>query len=256
MNDLPMKTLRIAPLALTAVLALSGCSLIPTYERPAAPVASQYQGADAQQSAAATPAAETSWQYFFKDARLKRLIAVSLENNRDLRVAVLTIEQARAQLQVRQADQLPTVNAGITGTRGPATTGTITSTYTAGLSVTAYELDFFGRVRALSQAAQAQLLGTEEARKTVQISLIAAVANTYLSLLADDALLRVTGDTLASEMVRSQIRDAILRRRESTIVEDWMRWNLDRVGFTPARAADTFAADEADDGEGDEPAGD
>ena len=198
MNDLPMKTLRIAPLALTAVLALSGCSLIPTYERPAAPVASQYQGADAQQSAAATPAAETSWQYFFKDARLKRLIAVSLENNRDLRVAVLTIEQARAQLQVRQADQLPTVNAGITGTRGPATTGTITSTYTAGLSVTAYELDFFGRVRALSQAAQAQLLGTEEARKTVQISLIAAVANTYLALLADDALLRVTGDTLAS----------------------------------------------------------
>jgi multidrug efflux system outer membrane protein len=141
---------------------------------------------------------ETSWQYFFKDARLKRLIAVSLENNRDLRVAVLTIEQARAQLQVRQADQLPTVNAGITGTRGPATTGTITSTYTAGLSVTAYELDFFGRVRALSQAAQAQLLGTEEARKTVQISLIAAVANTYLALLADDALLRVTGDTLAS----------------------------------------------------------
>ncbi len=198
MNDLHMKSFRIAPLALTAALALSGCSLIPTYERPAAPVASQFQGADALQSAAATPAAETGWQTFFQDARLKRLIALSLENNRDLRVAVLTIEQARAQLQVRQADQLPTVNAGITGTRGPATTGAISSTYTAGLSVTAYELDFFGRVRALSQAAQAQLLGTEEARKTVQISLIASVANTYLSLLADDALLRVTRDTLAS----------------------------------------------------------
>jgi multidrug efflux system outer membrane protein len=202
MNDLHMKTRRIFPVAaLTAALALAGCSFIPAYERPAAPVASQFQGAGASQTATATAtttASETDWQTFFKDARLKRLIALSLENNRDLRVAVLTIEQARAQLQVRQADQLPTVNAGVSGTRGPATSGAITSTYTAGLIVTAYELDLFGRVRALSQAAQAQLLGTEEARKTVQISLIASVANNYLSLLADDALLRVTRDTMAS----------------------------------------------------------
>jgi multidrug efflux system outer membrane protein len=202
MNDLHMKTRRIFPVAaLTAALALAGCSFIPAYERPAAPVASQFQGAGASQTATATAtttASETDWQTFFKDVRLKRLIALSLENNRDLRVAVLTIEQARAQLQVRQADQLPTVNAGVSGTRGPATSGAITSTYTAGLIVTAYELDLFGRVRALSQAAQAQLLGTEEARKTVQISLIASVANNYLSLLADDALLRVTRDTLAS----------------------------------------------------------
>jgi multidrug efflux system outer membrane protein len=111
---------------------------------------------------------------------------------------VLAIEQARAQLQVRRADELPTVSAGLNGSRGPGTSGAITSTYTAGVSVTVYELDFFGRVRALSQAAQAQLLGTEEARKTVQISLIAAVANNYLSLLADDELLRVTRDTLAT----------------------------------------------------------
>ena len=202
MNDLHMKTRRIFPVAaLTAALALAGCSFIPAYERPAAPVASQFQGAGASQTATATAtttASETDWQTFFKDVRLKRLIALSLENNRDLRVAVLTIEQARAQLQVRQADQLPTVNAGVSGTRGPATSGAITSTYTAGLIVTAYELDLFGRVRALSQAAQAQLLGTEEARKTVQISLIASVANNYLSLLADDALLRVTRDTMAS----------------------------------------------------------
>jgi multidrug efflux system outer membrane protein len=185
-----------------ATALLTGCSLIPAYERPAAPVASQFQGAEASSTGASTTAAQTDWQDFFQDARLKRLIARSLDSNRDLRVAVLAIEQARAQLQVRQADQLPTVNAGITGARGPATSGaasgSITSTYTAGLNVTAYELDLFGRVRALSQAAQAQLLATEEARKTVQISLIASVANTYLSLLADDALLRVTRDTLAS----------------------------------------------------------
>ncbi len=199
-NTLLGRTLpRLAPLA--AAMALSACSFIPTYERPAAPVASSFP-ADSAVATGAAPsaaaAADIAWQDFFKDARLKRLIELSLQNNRDLRVAVLNIEQARAQFQVRRADELPTVNAGINGTRGPVASGATTSTYTAGLSVTAYELDFFGRVRALSQAAQAQLLGSEEARKTVQISLIAAVANTYLSMLADDELLRATRETLGT----------------------------------------------------------
>ncbi|OYQ40878.1 multidrug transporter [Rhodoferax sp. TH121] len=186
---------------LSAALWLAGCSFIPTFSRPAAPVAESFPTVAAAPAlptaeANARSAAETEWQAFFKDARLKRLIELSLENNRDLRVAALNIEQTRAKLQVARADQLPTVNAGINGSRGPAANGAVTSSYTAGLSVTAYELDFFGRVRALSQAAQAQLLGSEEARKTVQISLIASVANTYLNLLADDELLRATRETL------------------------------------------------------------
>jgi len=197
-----MKPPRIFHLAtLTALLTLTGCSFIPTYERPAAPVAAAFGpglASAATGDGAGLAAADLEWQAFFTDARLKRLIALSLQNNRDLRVAVLAIEQTRAQLQVRRADELPTLNAGITGTRGPASSGAITSTYSAGLSVTAYELDFFGRVRALSQAAQAQLLGSEEARKTVQISLIASVANTYLSLLANDELLRVAREALAT----------------------------------------------------------
>ncbi len=198
MNNLRINPSRVFGLAtLSTAMALAGCSLIPVYERPVAPVAAHFEAAAAG-SANATEAAATQWRSFFKDACLIRLIELALQNNRDLRVAVLSIEQTRAQLQVRRADELPTINAGINGSRGPATSGAITSTYTAGLSVTAYELDFFGRVRALSQAAQAQLLGTEEARKTVQISLIAAVANTYLSLLADDELLRVTRATLAT----------------------------------------------------------
>lgn len=187
--------------ALAAALWLAGCSFIPTYERPVAPVAANFVATPAAQPTADKSlrmAADIDWQDFFQDARLKRLIALSLQNNRDLRVAVLNIEQTRAQLQVRRADELPTVGAGIAGTRGPIASGAISSTYTAGLSVTSYELDFFGRVRALSQAAQAQLLGTEEARKTVQIALIASVANTYLNLLADDELLRVTRDTLGT----------------------------------------------------------
>ena len=187
--------------SLMAAMALAGCSFIPVYERPATPVADTFVPTlhnAAASDRADTTAADLQWQDFFKDARLKRLIELSLQNNRDLRVAVLAIEQTRAQLQVRRADELPTVNAGISGTRGPASSGAIASTYTAGLSVTAYELDFFGRIRALSQTAQAQLLGSQEARKTVQISLIASVANTYLNLLADDELLRVTREALAT----------------------------------------------------------
>jgi multidrug efflux system outer membrane protein len=186
---------------LIATLSLSGCSFIPRFERPAAPVAPKFAEEPAVLAApahASRGAPDTEWSGFFQDARLKRLIEIALQNNRDLRVAVLNIEQTRAQLQVRRADELPTVNAGIGGSRGPNSSGVISSTYTAGFSVTSYELDFFGRVRALSQAAQAQVLATEEARKTVQISLIAAVANTYLNLLADDELLRVTRDTLAT----------------------------------------------------------
>ncbi|MDT7521481.1 efflux transporter outer membrane subunit [Rhodoferax sp. TBRC 17198] len=183
---------------LSAALWLAGCSFIPTFSRPAAPVAPAFPhvAATSTPAASAKAAADIEWQSFFKDARLKRLIELSLENNRDLRVAALNIDATRAKLQVARADQLPTVNAGINGSRGPVASGAISSSYTAGLSVTAYELDFFGRVRALSQAAQSQLLATEEARKTVQISLIASVANTYLTLLANDELLRVTRETL------------------------------------------------------------
>ena len=183
-------------LALTAALALAGCtSLAPRYERPAAPVATAFT--DAGAAAGPTAADQIDWQGFFADERLKRLVDVALKNNRDLRVAVLNIEQARATYGVRRADRWPTVNLGATGSRQPATSGDgISSVYTAGLQVTAYELDLFGRVRSLSDAALAQYLGTEEGRKAAQISLISAVANTYLTLIADDELLGLTGETL------------------------------------------------------------
>jgi len=180
-------------------LSLAGCTtMIPTYERPAAPVAAAYPGAAAAQAPAGAAASDIEWQSYFGDARLKRLIEVALSNNRDLRVAVLNIEQARAQYQVRRADELPTVGIGAAGSRQPGAGGSIVSAYSAGLSVTAYELDFFGRVRSLSQAALAQYLGTEEARKNVQIALISSVANIYLNLLADDELIEVTRRTLAT----------------------------------------------------------
>lgn len=190
MNELRWTTLSAALAAL-----LSGCSLIPAYERPVAPVAAQYPEASPV-GASTTAAVDLPWQAFFQDARLQRLIGLALQNNRDLRVAVLNIEQTRAQLQLRRADELPTVNAGLSGTRAGAS-----SSYTAGVSVTpltAFEVDLFGRVRSLSQAAQAQWLASQEARRAVHIALVASVANTYLSLVADDELLRLTQATLAT----------------------------------------------------------
>jgi multidrug efflux system outer membrane protein len=187
-------------IAMLAATILSACgTLTPDYERPPAPVAATFSTTDvAGGKTAAEQAADLEWQRFFSDPRLKRLIGLALNNNRDLRIAVLNIEKARAQYQVRQADQWPTVNAGITGSRQPSGDGKINSLYTGGLAVTSYELDLFGRVRSLSNAAQAQYLATEEARKTAQISLIASVATTYLNLAADDELLKLTQQTIAT----------------------------------------------------------
>ena len=193
-------TLRVARLGtVAAALTLGGCmNFIPAYERPAAPVPASYapELMPAGGSAAGAAAAEIDWPRYFADARLRRLIEIALANNRDLRVAILNIEQARAAYQVKRADELPTVGGGFTAQRQPSASGGLVNTYALGLQVTGYELDLFGRVRALSQAAQSQLLATEEARKTVQISLISSVASAYVALLADDELLRVTRDTL------------------------------------------------------------
>jgi multidrug efflux system outer membrane protein len=186
------------PMILTAALALSGCvSLAPKYERPAAPVAPAFDDAPAN-PANNQAASQIEWQRFFADARLRQLIDLSLTNNRDLRVAILNIEQARAQYQIRRADVLPTVTAAVSGSRATGANDVINSSYQAGFGVSAFELDLFGRVRNLSEAALAQFLATDEARKSTQISLIASVANTYLALLADDELLALIRQTLAA----------------------------------------------------------
>ena len=189
----------LAPAVLVA-LALGGCtSLIPRYERPVAPVPAAYAPEMTPAAGGASePAAEIEWQRFFTDERLRRLIGIALANNRDLRVAVLNIEQARATWQARRADIFPTIGVGATAARAPNAFGVLGETYAAGLAVSNYELDLFGRVADLSEAAQDQYLATAESRKTVQISLIASVATAYLALAADDELLSVTRQTLVT----------------------------------------------------------
>jgi multidrug efflux system outer membrane protein len=182
-----------------AAALLAGCSFIPTYERPAAPVPQAYALAGADVPATARAAADIDWKEYFSDPRLQRLIGVALGNNRDLRVAMLNVEQARAQFQIQRAGQYPTVNAIASGTRQPSTaTGEYTNLFQVGLGITAWEIDFFGRIAALKEQALAQYLATEEARKSAQISLVAAVASGWLTLMADEELLDISRRTLAT----------------------------------------------------------
>jgi multidrug efflux system outer membrane protein len=200
MTDRTFHPPRLAVLATAALL--GGCiNLAPDYQRPAAPVAAAYPpelaaSAAASGSSAFQAAADIEWQRFFTDARLKRLIELALGANRDLRAAVLDIEQARALYDVKRADQLPSLGLGVAAQRAAGVPSGLFNIYSVGLAVNSFELDLFGRVKNLSQAALAQYLATEEARKTVQISLVSSVANAYIALLADDELLRVTRDTL------------------------------------------------------------
>jgi len=188
---------RLLPLTLLAALLLmAGCgSLIPAYERPAAPVPAAFPAASA---GSGTAAANLPWQEFVNDARQRTLVELALKNNRDLRIALLNVEQARAALGVQRADQWPTLGAGFNANRTPAGNGSALKTYTAGLTVSAFELDLFGRVKSLSEAAAARYLASQEGQRAAQVSLIATVVSADLALRADDELLQVTQSTLQS----------------------------------------------------------
>ncbi len=213
----------LTPLAMA--LMVTGCSLMPTYERPDAPIAAQWPEASLNPSTPGAPAAaDLAWQSFFADATLNELIQTALNNNRDLRVAVLNIEQARAQLGIRRADQLPTLNATATGSRTPNGSGGSNSSYAAGFAVTAYELDFFDRIGSLKEQALAQYLATQEGSRTAQISLISTVAQTWLSLLTDEALLKLSRQTLASrddslKLVQLRFKYGVVSELDSRLAE-------------------------------------
>ena len=173
---------------LTLALILGGCSMAPTYERPDAPVAAEFPATTEYQSS--KKAVDIGWREFFKDARLQALIAAALENNRDLKIAVLRIEEARSLYNIQWADRFPNLNAVATGSRGrtPAAFSTtdpqatfVGSRYDVGISLASFELDFFGRVKSLNDVALATYLATEEAQRSVQISLVAEVAKAYLA---------------------------------------------------------------------------
>jgi multidrug efflux system outer membrane protein len=225
-----MNTCRLSAAVVAALIGLSGCSLIPDYQRPEAPVDQTWD----MPAGAHANARRVNWQEFFQSAVLKDLINQSLTNNRDLRVAALNIEKAQAQYRISRADLLPTINASGAGNsqRVPgdlSTTGDnqITHQYSAGVGFTSYELDFFGRVHSLNQQALESYFSTVEAQRSVRLSLIAEVASAYFQLQADQQLLAISRQTLASQqdsyaLVKSSYEQQVateldLSQAESTV---------------------------------------
>ena len=186
-----------------AAIALSACAVLePAYDQPALPTPNAWPESSGVTEMAAQ-AALPEWRAFFADEKLTQLIELALEENRDLRVAALNIERARAQYGVQRSQSLPGVNAvGAGDINGVGPNGgddAVTRQYTAGVGITNFELDLFGRVRSLNRAALQRYFATADARDSVQISLIAEVANAYLTYAGDLELLRLAQDTYQSQ---------------------------------------------------------
>jgi multidrug efflux system outer membrane protein len=199
---------------------LSACTLEPQYQRPAAPVPPLDGGTTGGASAI-----DIGWREFFPDPQLQQLIALALAENRDLRIAALNVQSAQAQYRIQRAQLFPRVDAsadeevnripigvlegqippgalgaGAGGGKAIALpSGITTHTFDVGVGFTAYELDFFGRIRSLSHAALQQYLSSGETRRTVQLTLVAEVAAAYVTVLADQTLIDITRDTLKSQ---------------------------------------------------------
>lgn len=201
--------LRNLTLTLLAATSLTACTLAPAYQRPVLPVAQAWPTAQPEQTASA---ADLGWREVFEDPRLAGTIELALKENRDLRVALLNIEAARAQYGVQRAALLPGINGTVSGSnvRTPSsvsTTGAAVDSeqYSANVGFTGYELDLFGRVRSLNKAALENWLAVRENSRTAQISLIAETASAWLTLAADEDLLRLAQDTLAARQESLQL---------------------------------------------------
>ncbi|HEX4198508.1 MAG TPA: efflux transporter outer membrane subunit [Caulobacteraceae bacterium] len=211
---------RLALIALPALLA--GCTLEPAYHRPPLPTPAVV--ANSYGAVQAAPAIQ-SWRAFFGDPRLTAVIGQALANNRDLPVAVANVQIARSNWIIQRAQLFPAVNAqlGATFSQTPASAiqGTAASgaynehIYSAGLGVTNYELDLFGRVRSLSKAALEQYFASKEARDAAQISLVGQVAQAWLTLGADRSLLAVASDTVTEAKASLDLTSAMFQHGEA-----------------------------------------
>jgi multidrug efflux system outer membrane protein len=192
------------------IFLLGGCALTPEYKRPESPVPSDWPTGAAyseQKLDESSPlVSELSWREFITDTHLQEIIGMALDNNRDLRLAALNVERARALYGIRRAELLPTVEA--TGReskeRIPADLSSsgksmTTERYDVNLGVSSWEIDFFGRIRSLKDRALEEYLAEDQARRTAQILLISAVANTYLTLAADRESLKLVESTLKTQ---------------------------------------------------------
>ncbi len=252
-------------LAICLILHLAGCTLEPRYQRPQPAVTPQWpampQSSTTPAANSAGPpevapdatqrsTAQIGWREFFTDPKLQTLIEQALQHNPDAKIATLNIAAARAQYQIQRADLFPKISASaleqaekFPAAVAPLASGAGTTTgvgavgassgsgvfryFDVGVGFTSYELDLFGRIRSLNHAKLQQYLGYVETRRSTQISVIAEVANAYLTWLADEKLLRITEDTLGSQqeslnLIRLSYRGSIstaldLHQAETTV---------------------------------------
>lgn len=212
---------RTVTIILAAAL-LGGCSMMPAYQRPASPVPATWP--ENAKPGGARQIANTDWQSYFPDPQLRALIAAALENNRDLRIATARIAEARAQYGIQRADRLPNlnVNAGRNASLTPASasfTGTTlhSQRYDVNVSLVSFELDFWGRVASLTEAARASYLATEAAQRAFRLSLISDVANAYLSVQELRERTQLTGETVRT---RAASRELTARRRDVGVASE------------------------------------
>jgi multidrug efflux system outer membrane protein len=195
----------ITPCLLVGALALAGCTMAPRYTRPKAPVPAEWpRGPSYENKTAASPGqpvVDTAWQDFYLDGRLRQVIALSLQNNRDLRVAALNVEKVQAQYRIQRAALLPEVDVAAVDNNQAQ----MNQQYAVGVGFSSYELDLFGRVRSLKDQALEQYLATEQAQRTVRIGLVAGVAAAYLGLAADREWLQLARETLRAQEATLQL---------------------------------------------------
>lgn len=227
-------------LSLAVSFALTACTMAPRYQRPDAPIpdtwpnGAAYRGSsgsaalahpcDPLQSASCPSAADIPWREFIKDDKLSQVVELALKNNRDLRSALANIQSARAQYRIQRAELLPQVNGDVGATRSKNISSFSGSDnpvqseiYTASVGLSAFEIDLFGRVRSLSNAALESYLATEAAGRATRISLIAETASAYLTLAADHSQLAISQRTLESaqrtmEITRKRLEAGVASR--------------------------------------------
>jgi NodT family efflux transporter outer membrane factor (OMF) lipoprotein len=202
---------------------------------PALPTADAQLPEQWPQATLATPDAQPPlvWHGYFTDPRLQVLIREALQHNRDARIAWLQVAQAEALLTTQRADRWPTLQVGVNATRQPGSTApyAINTVATAGVSVPAFELDLWGRVSALSEAAQADWLASQEAHRTVQIALVASVAHAYYSLWADQWQLALAHQTLETRTATRQLQQL---RYDGGVINE-LDWRSAQAQYEAAR---------------------
>ena len=208
------------PLYVVLTAVLSACSMAPDYQRPPLPVENSFPGEPAKVANLKVKASEIGWKQYFQDPRLQEYITASLDNNRDLRIAMLNVEQARLAYNITISDRLPGINAqgGYSHSRQATNPQTGLPNYSKGYQVgggvSSFELDFFGKYASLSDAAQTKYLATVEGQKSAHIALVAQVARSYIQLRTAEEqlnLARITTRTYndSYQLVKQQVEAGI-----------------------------------------------